>query len=184
VLNLLARLSPGARTLRPRLHRARGVKIGSRVFIGDEVYLDNEYPECIEIQEDAAISIRAIIIAHNKGPGKVIIEKGAFVGPHVIIACNGGRILRIGEGAVIGAGCVVLKSVPPHVVLTPAPAHVVGHAAIPLPTAKTFEEFMSGMRPLKAKASTAQARSAESVRDNAQASAWSRSAVPGSVPVT
>jgi serine acetyltransferase len=184
VLNLLARISPGATTLRPTLHRARGMKIGSRVFIGDEVYLDNEYPECIEIQEDATISIRALVVAHNKGPGRVIIEKGAFVGPHVIIACNGGRILRIGEGAVIGAGCVVIKSVPPRVVLTPAPAHVVGHAAIPLPTAKTFEEFMSGLRPLKVKVASAHARSAESLRDYAQASAGPRSAEPGSVPVS
>lgn len=148
MLNILVRLCPGSTTLRPMLHRARGVKIGRDVFIGDDVFIDGEYPEMIEIQDGAAVSIRAVIIAHNKGPGKVIIEKEAFVGPNVVVACNGGRVVRIGEGAVIGAGCVVTRSIPPHAVLAPAPAHVTGHATVPLVRAETLQEFLSGLKPL------------------------------------
>ena len=151
VINLLARVAPGSTTLRPLLHRARGVKIGQNVFIGDDVYIDAEYPESIEIHDGVQISIRALIIAHTRGPGKVIIGKNAFIGPHVIIASSAGRVLKIGEGAVISAGCVITKNVPPHMVLTAAPAQAAGYATIPLPIAKTMQDFWSGLRPLDAK---------------------------------
>jgi acetyltransferase-like isoleucine patch superfamily enzyme len=149
VLNLMARASPGATTLRPMLHRARGVTIGRGVFIGDDAYLDGEYPEGIEIQDGAAVSIRAMIIAHNKGPGRVVIEKGAFVGPHAVVIANGGKTLRIGAGAVIGAGCVISRSVAPRLVVTPAGTQVVGMATVSLPTAETIEQFTFGLRPLR-----------------------------------
>ena len=48
ILGLVARWAPGATTVRPFLHRLRGVRITGRVFIGDDVYMENEYPECIE----------------------------------------------------------------------------------------------------------------------------------------
>ena len=133
------------------LHRARGVKIGRDVFIGDEVYLENEYPESIEIHDRVQISIRAVIVAHTRGPGKVIVEKEAFVGPHVVVACSAGRVLRIGEGAVIGPGCVITRNVPSHMVLTSASAQPVGFAAVPLAVATNMEEFWSGLRPFKSR---------------------------------
>ena len=49
MLHFLARVLPGATSLRPLLHRWRGVSVGRDVFIGDEVYLESEYPEAIEI---------------------------------------------------------------------------------------------------------------------------------------
>lgn len=149
-MNVLARLSPGATSLRPFLQRARGVKIGRDVFIGDDVYFDNEYPENIEIHDRVQISIRAVIVAHTRGTGQVIIEREAFVGPHAVIACSAGRKLKIGEGAVISAGCIVTKSVPPHAVLSPAPSHTVGMAEISLPAATSMDEFVSRIRPSKA----------------------------------
>jgi len=144
---MLARFTPGSTTLRPWLHRARGITVGRNVFIGDDVYLDNEYPESIEIQDGVHVSIRAVIIAHTRGPGKVIIEKDAFVGPNVVIVCSAGRVLRVGEGAVLSAGCVITRNVAPRTVLTAAPPQVAGRATIPLPRAKTMEEFSSGLMP-------------------------------------
>ena len=149
MFNVLARLSPGATSLRPLWQRARGVRIGKDVFIGDDVYFDNEYPENIEIHDRVEISIRAVIVAHTRGAGHVIIEKEAFVGPHAVIACSAGRTLTIGEGAVVSAGCVVTKSVPSHTVLIPAPPQVIGMAEVSLPAAKTMHEFISGIRPSK-----------------------------------
>jgi acetyltransferase-like isoleucine patch superfamily enzyme len=151
LFGLLARFAPGSTTLRPMLHRARGVKIGRNVFIGDDVHLENEYPEAIEIQDDVQISVRAVIIAHTRGPGRVIIEKEAFIGPHVVIACSSGRVVRIGGGAVVSAGCIVTKNVLPRMVLTPAAAQVVARATVALTTAKTMEEFHSGLRPLRSR---------------------------------
>ncbi len=147
----MARLSPGATSMRPFLHRARGVKIGRGVFIGDDVFIDGEYPEMVEIHDGAAISMRATIIAHNKGPGKVIIEREAFIGPQAVVLCNGGKILRIGEGAVVGAGCVISRNVAPHVVMVSAPAQIVGYATISLATAESNEEFWSGLKPVRPK---------------------------------
>jgi acetyltransferase-like isoleucine patch superfamily enzyme len=151
VLHLVVRMSPGATTLRPLLHRMRGVKIGRGVFIGDDVFIDGEYPEMVEIHDDAAVSMRATIIAHNKGPGKVIIEREAFIGPQVVVFCNGGKTLKIGEGAVISAGCVVSRNVAPRTVVVTAPTRIAGYASISLATAETSEEFWSGLKPVPPK---------------------------------
>jgi acetyltransferase-like isoleucine patch superfamily enzyme len=123
--------------------------MGRDVFIGDDVYLDNEFPESIEIHDGVQISIRAVLIAHTRGPGRIIIGKEAFIGPHAVIACGSGRVLKIGQGAVISAGCVVTRSVPPRMVLTPAPVKAAGYATVPLSAAKTMQEFWSGLRPLQ-----------------------------------
>lgn len=45
MLHILARFLPGAISLGPFLHKLRGVKIEGAVFIGNDVYLENEYPE-------------------------------------------------------------------------------------------------------------------------------------------
>lgn len=147
VLHLIARASPGATSLRPMLHRARGVKIGPGVFIGDDVYIDAEYPELVEIQAGAAISMRSTIVAHNKGPGSVVIEREAFIGPHVVVLSSDGKGLRIGEGAVVGAGCVVSRNVPARTIIVAAPTQVAGHATVSLATCDTIEQFWSGLRP-------------------------------------
>ncbi|MGH6891311.1 MAG: acyltransferase [Dongiaceae bacterium] len=163
---MIVRFTPGATTFRPFLHRARGVKIGKGVFIADDVYIDGEYPEMVEIQEGAAVSIRATIIAHNKGPGRVIIEKGALIGPQAVVLCSSGKILRIGEGAVVGAGCVVSRNVPARTVLIPAPNQVAGHAMVSLVAAETIEEFWAGLRPLPRKPATSQSNPGVRVVDD------------------
>jgi len=127
----------------------RGVKIGKGVFIGEDVYLDNEYPEGIEIQDSVQISIRTIIIAHTRGPGKVILEKEAFVGPSCVIAGGAGRVIKIGAGAVIGAGTIITKSVPPKIYVAPAPTQFLARVNVPLTTAKTMESFRAGLQPLR-----------------------------------
>jgi acetyltransferase-like isoleucine patch superfamily enzyme len=88
VLQLLARISPGAGTLRVWLHRARGVKIGNGVWIGYDVILDSSVPGLIVIEDGASISMRVTVIAHFKESRGVKIERDAFVGPGVIILPN------------------------------------------------------------------------------------------------
>ncbi len=148
VFSLLARFSPGATSLRPFLHRARGVKIGKHVFIGEDVYLDNEYPEGIEIQDYVQISIRTVVIAHTRGPGKVVIGKEAFIGPGCIIASSAGRVVKVGNGAVIGAGTILTKSVPPGLYLAPAQPLCLARADVPLTTSESMETFRAGLRPI------------------------------------
>jgi serine acetyltransferase len=149
LLHLMARQLPGATGLRLRLHRWRGVKVGSNVFIGDEVYLENEYPERIEIQDGAQVSIRAIVLAHTRGPGWVVIERDAYVGPNAVVVTSAGKTLRIGEGAVVGAGVVVTKDVPPRMFIPPQPANPVATVTVPLAKAEHLEDFIRGLVPLR-----------------------------------
>jgi serine acetyltransferase len=147
-LHKLARSCPGATTLRPWLHKLRGVKMGRGVFIGDEVFIDNEYPDCVEIHDKVQISIRTIIVAHTRGPGRVMIEYGAFIGPNSVLVCGAGRVLKIGEGAVIGAGSVITKSVPARLYVAPLPPQPVARVHVPLPLAESMEVFWSGLELL------------------------------------
>jgi acetyltransferase-like isoleucine patch superfamily enzyme len=140
---------------RANYHRWRGVKIGTDVFIGDDVYLENEYPHCVEIHDGAQISIRAMIIAHTRGPGRVIIEKDAYIGPNAVIVTSAGRTLRIGEGAVIGAGVVITKDVPAQTFIAPQPAHPVARATVPFTKADRVEDFIRGLVPLRAPSASA-----------------------------
>jgi serine acetyltransferase len=150
-LHVLARFSPGCMSVRPFLHRLRGVKIGKDVFIGDDVYLENEHPYAVEIQDGVHISLRAIILAHTRGAGTLVIEKDAFIGPSVVIATSGNRTLRIGEGAVIGAGVIIGKDVPARAFIPSPSANPVASAMVPLTKAKTMGAFLMGLVPLDRK---------------------------------
>ncbi len=149
VLHLVARFAPGATGFRPFLHRLRGMRVGKDVFIGDDVYLENEYPERVEIQDGVQISIRATILAHTRGPGRIILEKDSYVGPHVVIVTSAGKVLRIGEGAVIGAGCVITTDVKPRTFVRGEFGKAVAEVRLPLSRADRVEDFVSGLAPLK-----------------------------------
>jgi len=151
VLHLLARYSPGAESIRPFLHRLRGVKIGKNVFIGEEVYIENEYPHYIEIHDEAQIALRAIIMAHVRGPGKLIIGRKAWIGPNCVISAVTGETLTIGEGAVVAAGSVVTKDVPPYTMVGGVPAKPIAKVTVPLTQRTNYKEFRNGLEILRKK---------------------------------
>lgn len=148
ILHKIARSVPGYGTLRPFFHRLRGVKTYGKVYIGDEAYLENNYPEMIEIHQDAFIALRSIIMCHGKGVGKVIIEKKARVGPGAIVIASGGKSITIGEGAVIAPGAVVNKDVPPYTLMGGVPAKPIAKLEMAWPKS-TYKEFKAGIRPIK-----------------------------------
>jgi len=149
ILQLMARISPGARTLRVLLHRARGVRIGSGVWIGYDVVLDTAGPKLITIEDGATISIGARIVAHFKEFRGVRIEKDAFIGPGAIILPN----LVVGQGAVVKAGSVVAQSVPPMTVVEGNPAVAVAKCGVALRQDISLKTFSRNLRPLKPTAS-------------------------------
>jgi len=146
--------------VRPFLHRLRGVKMGKEIFIGDDVYLENEHPASVEIQDGVHISIRAMILAHTRGAGSVVIEKDAFIGPNSMIVTSGSKTLRIGEGAVIGAGVVVTRDVAPHMFIANQMPDPVATVGVPLTKAETVEEFTRGLRPIRRPAKPAAEKTA------------------------
>ncbi len=142
---------PGGFSLRPLLHRLRGVKVGRDVWIGDDVYIDDEHPESVEIQDGVAVATRCTIIAHTKGKGRIIIEKDVAFGAGCIIVCASGQTLTIGEGSVISAGSTISNNIPPHTLCGPPRVQVYGKVGVPFRTATTLEEFRRGLRPLRSR---------------------------------
>jgi serine acetyltransferase len=145
-LHVIARLSPGAESFRVWLHKARGVKINGKVLIGANVYIDDEHPECVTINEGAVIGISCILITHFRGRGVVEIGPDAFVGPNSVILPN----VHIGEGAVVMAGSVVSRDVPPYTMVGGSPeAKPMARVTKTLGRGKSFEKFQRGLRPLR-----------------------------------
>lgn len=145
ILHLIAQFAPGATTFRPFLHKLRGVKIHGTVFIGDQVYIENEHPDCIEIHDGAQIVLRSTIIAHFRGAGKIIIDKNVWVGAGCGIYTIPGRTLTIGEGAVIAAHSVVTRDVPPFTFVAGAPAKPIAKVTTPMTLNTSYEDFKKGL---------------------------------------
>jgi acetyltransferase-like isoleucine patch superfamily enzyme len=144
LLQLLARISPGARSLRVMLHRARGARIGKGVWIGYDVLLDTARPDLIVIEDGVSISMRATIIAHFKESLGVRIEREAFIGPGAIILPN----VIVGHGAVVKAGSVVSQSIPPMTVVQGNPATAVAKCGVPLRQNISLKSFSRSLKPL------------------------------------
>jgi acetyltransferase-like isoleucine patch superfamily enzyme len=153
LLHVAARFGPGATSFRPFLHKLRGVKIHGRVFIGDEVYIENEYPERVEIGDGVEIGLRSTIVAHFRGPGRVVIEKDAYIGPNTLIAVSSGRTLTIGEGCVIAGSSFVTRNVAPRTFIRSEPPKVIANVNVALTSVSSNEEFLRGLRPVRGKQS-------------------------------
>lgn len=91
-----------------------GVTIEDEVFIGHGVMFTNDlFPRATTatggLQTDADWTCI-----------KTLVKKGASIGSNATILCG----ITVGEGALIGAGSVVTKDVPPHSIVAGNPARV------------------------------------------------------------
>ena len=156
LLQVLALYAPGAETLRPRLHRARGVRIGRDVFIGADTLLDTWNPGLISIGDGVTLSARVTIIAHfrgltsaERGGGSpdysVRIEDEVFIGPSVTILPG----VTIGRGAVVTAGSVVNSGVAPMTMVQGNPARPIARCGIPLGPRTEPGAFYRHVTPLR-----------------------------------
>jgi acetyltransferase-like isoleucine patch superfamily enzyme len=112
---------------------AATVVLGKRVFLGTGTILDVQ--EGVSIGDDVLLAPGTFITDHNHGlkPGAtisdqpcevrpVVIERGAWLGRNATVLPG----VTIGEGAVVGAGSVVTKSVPPYEIWAGVPAKKIG----------------------------------------------------------
>jgi acetyltransferase-like isoleucine patch superfamily enzyme len=135
LLHAAARYLPMHPSWRVRIHRWRGVQIGEGVFIGSEVFLDNTYPESIVIEDFAAVTSGCFVVGHFIMPmhfsrvlGKerpvrrgVFLKRGCYIGPKSIVTDG----VTVGECAVVGAGSIVTRDIPPYSIAVGNPAQVI-----------------------------------------------------------
>lgn len=133
ILRIMAWIAPFYQ-FRASVWRKSGVKIGKRVYIGNLVYFDGEYPELITIEDDVSIGPSVLILSHsgaspfhqqtgifNQPPKPVLLKRGSWLGSGSIILPG----VTVGIGAIVAAGAVVSKNVPNYSVAAGNPARVV-----------------------------------------------------------
>jgi acetyltransferase-like isoleucine patch superfamily enzyme len=126
----------------------RGVLIGrdslltaerrdGRLVIGDETLLDKgchvDFTGDVSIGRDCTLSAHVRLYSHDHGhdprsqpnPRKLAIGDGVWIGTGATILQNVGTI---GDGAIVAAGAVVTKPVPPRTLVGGNPASVIGPA--------------------------------------------------------
>ncbi len=91
-----------------------GVTIEDNVFIGHGVmFINDSYPRATaaggSLQTEADLKVE-----------KTVIKKGASIGSGATILAN----LCVGENAIVGAGAVVTKDVPPNTIVAGNPAKI------------------------------------------------------------
>ncbi|MBS4027502.1 MAG: N-acetyltransferase [Ignavibacteriales bacterium] len=92
-----------------------GVTIEDEVFIGHNVsFINDKYPR--STNADGSMQTEK---DWNVVP--TVVKKRASIGTSVTILCG----VTIGENAVVGAGSVVTKNVPPNSIVVGNPAHLV-----------------------------------------------------------
>lgn len=126
-------------------HLLPGAKVGSDCNICDQVFVENDVTigdrvtiKCgvqvwdgVTIEDDVFVGPNATF-TNDRFPrsrswegasGKTIVRRGASLGANCTILPD----LEIGEGALVGAGAVVTKSVPRHAIVVGNPARIAGY---------------------------------------------------------
>ena len=121
------------------------MQIAEGVWIGYDCVLETSCPHLIRIGRNSIISVRAVLIAHFRGPEGITIEEDVFVGPGAIILPN----VTLGRGSVVTAGSVVSGSVPPMTVVQGNPARPIATCGVSLVSEASLQEFYRSLRPIR-----------------------------------
>ncbi|MFA6532586.1 MAG: acyltransferase [Patescibacteria group bacterium] len=115
--------------MKTRFYDPRNISVGEDSIIGEGAVLDGRDRLSIGSHVDIATEVMIYNSEHNVNDenfaadnGKVIIEDYVFIGPRAIILAG----VTIGRGAIVGAGAVVTKDVPPYAIVGGVPAKIIG----------------------------------------------------------
>lgn len=76
------------------------------------------------------------IMRQGHQPGEIIVESDVWIGANCVVTPD----VRIGQGAVVGAGAVVTRNVAPFAIVGGVPARVIGWRGKGMPLRSTLEE--------------------------------------------
>lgn len=114
-------------------HCTIGVK--ASLSIGDDCLI----AEMVSIRDHDHATSRTDIPMRLQGASTapVVIERDVWLGARVVVV----KGVHIGQGAIVGAGAVVTKDVPPYAIAVGVPARIIGQRTLsgPLTTAVTLE---------------------------------------------
>ncbi|MEK7597434.1 MAG: acyltransferase [Patescibacteria group bacterium] len=112
-----------------RFYDPRNILIGEDSIIGEGVVLDGRDQLSIGSHVDIATEVMIYNSQHDVNSenfaattAPVKIEDYVFIGPRVIILAG----VTVGRGAIIGAGAVITKDVPPYAIVGGVPAKIIG----------------------------------------------------------
>ena len=112
-----------------RFYQSGNISIGEGTVVGEHTPLDGRAR--LKIRNNVAMASGVMIynaehdishehFLHNLEP--VTIEDYTFIGPRAIILPG----VTVGAGAIVAAGAVVTKDVPPHAIVGGVPAKIIG----------------------------------------------------------
>jgi acetyltransferase-like isoleucine patch superfamily enzyme len=111
-----------------RFFEPAGINIGEYCNIGNDAFLDGRSGLTIGNRVATGAEVMIYTLQHDidspsfeAAGGPVVIEDYVYIGPRAIILPN----VRIGYGAVVAAGAVVAKDVPPYAVVGGVPAQFI-----------------------------------------------------------
>jgi hypothetical protein len=142
--------------------------MGRNVWISQFVYLDPLYPDAITIGHNVTIGLRSTIFTHfHRGPARVngyrcvTIEDDVFIGPQSIILPG----VHIGYGAVIKAGSVLGRNVPPLTFWGADEGRPLGRVTVPLTSEHEYTDFIQGLRLFHPRGPAARTVETEEIED-------------------
>lgn len=110
--------------------RARGMHIGSNVWLPPSTWIDTSYCFLISIGDHCGFGEECLLLAHDAQMdefldaarvGRVIIHDSCHIGARCVILPG----VEIGPRTLVGAGSVVSRSLPPNSVCAGNPARVI-----------------------------------------------------------
>lgn len=113
-----------------------GAKVGKRVYLSVDVWIDPAFPQLLAIEDDVMVGVGVKISMHEFGrnhfrAGRVIVRRGAVLGGFSLI----GPGVEIGADAVVAGAAAVGRDVPPGKMAVGNPARI-----FPMPEAGVPEE--------------------------------------------
>lgn len=125
IIITLGRYMPSL-TLKRWLYRSLGMQVGKDVSIGLAAMIDVFFPQLITIGDNCVIGYNSTILCHEfliheYRTGRVVIGRDVMIGANSTILPG----VHIGDGAVVAAGALVSRDVPPGVMVAGVPARVV-----------------------------------------------------------